>query len=82
MNICELINECGGPEKVGVQYIDQCADEMNWSAKQNCTRVTFGTDQVLTPEGLPKLGVIVWLDRGQVKTAITKARAAKGKAVP
>lgn len=74
MNICELINECGGPDKVGIQFIDQCADTLDWSAKKLATRVTFHTDQVLTLDGLPKCGVIVWLDRDQVKAAIAKSR--------
>ena len=74
MNICELIHECGGPDKVGVQYIDQCADALNWSAKHGVTKVTFGTDQTLTPDGLPKCGVVVWLDREQVTAALAKAR--------
>ena len=74
MNICELINECGGPDKVGIQFIDQCADNLDWSAKKLATRVTFYTDQALTLDGLPKCGVIVWLDRDQVKAAIAKSR--------
>ena len=74
MNICELINECGGPDKVGIQPLDKCADSMNYSAKKGVTKVTFGTEQVLTPEGLPMLGIIVWLDRDQVAAAIAKAK--------
>lgn len=74
MNICELINECGGPDTVGIQYLDQCFDRADYSAKRGATMVTFGTDQMLTPDGLPKLGVIVWLDRDRVKAAIARAR--------
>ena len=74
MNICELINECGGPNKVGIQYLDQCADDLNWSAKRGITKVTFGTDQALTPDGLSMCGVVIWLDRELVKAAIAKAR--------
>lgn len=75
MNICELINECGGPDKVNIQFIDQCADKMDDTLVNGkpITRVTFGTEQALTPDGLTKLGVIVWLDREEVKSAIAKA---------
>ncbi len=74
MNICELINECGGPDKVGIQYLDRCADSMDWKAGRGTT-VKFGTDQPLTPNGLAKCGIVVWLDRDAVKAAIAKARA-------
>lgn len=74
MNICDLINECGGPDKVGIQFIDQCAHRMDYSAKRGGTKVTFGTEQMLTPDGLAKCGVIVWLDREQVKAALAKAK--------
>lgn len=78
MNICELITECGGPDKVGIQFLDQCADDMNWSAKRATTRVTFGTDCALTPGGLAKCGIVVWLDRDAVEAAIAKARGDVG----
>lgn len=74
MNICELINECGGPDKVGIQYLDQCVDRLDYSAKRGVTMVRFGTEQVIELDGLPKCGIVVWLDRGQVKAAIAKAR--------
>ncbi len=75
MNICELINECGGPDKVGIQFLDQCADNLDYSAKRGNTMVRFGTDQVAGPDGLPKCGIVIWLDRKDVKAAIAKARA-------
>ena len=74
MNICELINECGGPDKVRIQFLDQCVDTLDYSAKRGGTMVKFGTDQVATLDGLPMCGVIVWLDRNDVKAAIALAK--------
>ena len=70
MNIAELITACG-VDKVGVQYLDQCADRLNMNG--GTTRITFGTEQPLTPNGTEKLGVIVWLDRNDVKAALSTA---------
>lgn len=74
MNICELIERCGGPEKAGIQFIDQCADSLDYNHKRG-TRITFGTNQALTPEGTVKLGIVVWLDRDAVKAALTQGAA-------
>lgn len=74
MNIAELITECG-VDKVDVQYIDQCADTLNMNG--GTTRITFGTEQPLTPHGTDKLGIVVWLDRDDVKAALAKAMSAR-----
>lgn len=70
MNINELIDACGGPDKVGIQFLDRCATSMNYSARSG-TKITFGSDVGLTPDGTKLLGVVVWLDRTKVKEAIT-----------
>ena len=75
MNICELIDECGGPDKVRLQYLDQCAFDLNWSAKSG-SKIAFGSDVAITPDGTAQLGIVLWLDRDQVKAAIAKARSA------
>lgn len=75
MNINELIDECGGPNKVRLQYLDQCATDLNWSAKSG-SRITFGSDVAITPYGTTLLGIVLWLPRDEVKAAIAKARAA------
>lgn len=76
MKLSELIAAVGD-ENVGLQNLDQSADSLNWSAKKNLTRVTFHTEQALTPNGpgngLPKLGLVVWLDRQAVADALAKA---------
>lgn len=76
MNICELIDAVGGPDAVRVQFLDQCADDLNWSAKNNITRIRFGVEQALTPNGTEKFGIVVWLDREAVDAAISRARDA------
>jgi hypothetical protein len=62
-----------GQPKVGVQYLNQCADRLDMNG--GTTRITFGTEQMLTPSGTDKLGIIVWLDRDAVKDAIAQHRA-------
>lgn len=74
MNICELIDACGGPNVVRIQSLDHCADKLDWSHKTG-SRITFGSEQAITPEGTKDLGIIVWLDRGAVDAALTAARA-------
>lgn len=74
MNICELINECGGPDKARVQFLDQCVDTVDYSVTRGCTMVKFGTDQVPTLNGLPMCGIVIWLNRDEVSAAIEKSR--------
>jgi hypothetical protein len=73
MNIAELITEVG-VDNTRVQFLDSCADTMSWSAKQGITKITFGTEEPLTPEGLAKCGIVVWLPRDAVNAAIAKER--------
>lgn len=72
MNIAELILAVG-VDNVGIQNLDVCADRLDWSEKKG-TRITFGTDQPLTPEGLPKLGLVVWMPRKEAEAALARAR--------
>ena len=77
MKISELIAAVGD-DNVGFQNLDQCADALDWSAKKGLTKVTFHTEQALVPNGpgngLPKLGLVVWLDREAVKAALAAPR--------
>lgn len=75
MNICELIEEVG-VDTVGVQYIDKCADALNYDAKRG-TRITFGTEEPLNLQGTERLGIVVWLDRKAVAAAVAKAKGAQ-----
>jgi len=71
MKMSELILAIGD-DNVGVQFLDQCASDLNYSAKRGTT-VTFGTDQPVDLKGTKKLGIVLWLDRDLVAAAISKA---------
>ncbi len=63
MNLGDLINAVG--DNVQFQMLDQCADRMNMN--KGVTKVTFGTEQPLGLNGFERMGIVVWLDRAQVK---------------
>lgn len=74
MKLSELIIACGD-ENVAFQNLDTCAFTLDWSIKKG-TRITFGTDQTITPgEGTDKLGLVIWLDRQVAADAIAKAKS-------
>ena len=64
-----------GDDNVQFQNLDQCADALNYSAK-NGTKITFGTEQPLTPNGTEKLGLVVWMDRKRVAEIIAASKSA------
>lgn len=68
MKLSELIAAVGD-DHVRIQNLDQCADTLNWSIKKG-TKITFGTDVPLTPDGTEQLGIVVWLPRDAVKAAL------------
>lgn len=72
MKMSELILAVGD-ENVQMQNLDQCAITLNYSAKSG-TKITFGTEQPLRPDGTERLGLIVWLPRDAVKAAIETER--------
>jgi hypothetical protein len=75
MNIIELI-ESVGVDNTKVQFLDTCTDNMNWSAKNNVTKITFGSDVGinLADNKTEMMGVVVWLPREEAMTAAKKAR--------
>lgn len=75
MNICELI-EAVGVDQVGIQFLDRCADSLNFHAKHG-TRITFGTEEPLNLQGTERFGIVVWLDRKAVAAAQAKAKGAE-----
>lgn len=74
MKTSELIAAVGD-DKVGVQFIDSCGIALDWDHKKG-TRITFGTDAELGPNGTVKMGMIVWMDRNAVKAALDAEKAA------
>lgn len=75
MNLSDLIRTIGD-DKVGLQNLDQCATNFDYNIKRG-TKITFGTDQPLTPNGMEKLGMVIWLDRAAVKAIMDKEKAGK-----
>lgn len=62
-----------GDKNIQLQNLDQCADTLDWTAKKG-TKITFGTEVRLTPDGTERLGMVIWLDRKAVADAIAKSK--------
>lgn len=77
MNIAELIVAVG-IENTAIQVIDQCADTLDWNAKNGVTRIKFGVEQPITPNGMEKFGIVVWMPRDKVDAALAKAKEGEG----
>lgn len=77
MKMSELILAIGD-DNVAFQNLDQCSTAMNYNEKLG-TKITFGTEQPLSPLGTAKLGLVLWLDRDAVKAAIAKEQGASGE---
>jgi hypothetical protein len=75
MNLSELISTYGD-DKVQFQALDVCADRMDMAGAH--TKITFGTEQPLGPEGTVKLGIVVWMDRDRVAEILAADTASKG----
>lgn len=71
MKLSQLILAVGD-DNVKFQNLDQCASDLNYSAKSG-TKITFGTDVPIDLEGLTKLGLVLWFDREAVRAAIHSA---------
>ncbi len=74
MKISDLILAVGD-DNVRFQNLDQCARDLNYSAKKGTT-ITFGTDQTCDLNGTTDLGLIVWLPRDAVTKAIAMSKEA------
>ena len=68
MKLSELILAVGD-ENVAIQNLDVCADTLDYNIKSG-TKIKFGTEVALTPEGTEKLGLVVWLPRDKVTAAL------------
>src|SRR3990167_3993472 len=62
-----------GDDKVQFQNLDECAIDLNYSAKKG-TKITFGTEQPVTLKGTKKLGLIVWFDRDRVAEIVAQSK--------
>jgi hypothetical protein len=73
MKMSELILAIGD-DNVQFQNLDHSATALNYNASGG-TKITFGTDQAITPQGTTKLGLVLWLDRDAVAAALAKSSA-------
>lgn len=65
MKLTELLNAIGD-DNIQMQNLDTSADTLDFHHKKG-TKITFGTEMILTPTGTERLGLVIWLDRDQVK---------------
>lgn len=72
MNLSELI-AAYGDDKVQFQNLDQSLISLNMN--KGVSKITFGTEQPVTPDGIGKLGLIVWLDRDRVKEIVAASKS-------
>lgn len=72
MKLADLIAAFG--EDVQYQNLDECTDSLNM--RKGITKITFGTQQPMSLEGMEKLGIVVWLDRKRVAEIAAKFQPA------
>lgn len=65
-----------GDENVVFQNLDSCATSLNYTAKSG-SKITFGTEEPITPSGTKRLGLILWLDRDAVAKAVAASKASQ-----
>jgi hypothetical protein len=51
-----------GDERVQFQNLDKCAITIDYHHKKGTT-IAFGTDMQIGPNGMEKLGLVMWFDR-------------------
>lgn len=73
LKLSELIAEYGD-DVIEFQNLDQSATDLNMN--KGVTKITFGTEQAITFNGMEKLGIVVWFDRKRVADIIAKQTAA------
>ncbi|WP_295169804.1 hypothetical protein [uncultured Brevundimonas sp.] len=76
MRISDLILTVGD-DNVRFQNLDQCASDINYSAKKGTT-ITFRTDQACDLNGTTDLGLVIWLPRAAVAAALKSTAAKEG----
>ena len=76
MKLSELIKRCGD-DKVEFQNLDSCLISLDFNAKRD-SKITFGTSMSADLDGTTKLGLVVWLDREDVKRALVPSASREG----
>lgn len=68
IGMTELISKIGD-ENIKFQNLDISAISLNYNHKKG-SKITFGTEEPITPDGTERLGLILWLPRDKVKEII------------
>lgn len=68
VGMTELISKIGD-ENIKFQNLDSCSISLNYDHKKG-SKITFGTDELITPDGTDRLGLILWLPRDKVEEII------------
>lgn len=76
MKLSELI-AAHGDETVAFQKIDDCATALHMTPRG--TTLTIVTPEVLNPDGMAKLGLVVWLDRKRVAEIVAAEKAGRDR---
>lgn len=73
VTLTALINAIGD-ENLRFQNLDHSLINADWTARKGA-KITFGTEETITPNGPDKLGLILWLDRTQVAEVMARLKA-------
>lgn len=68
IGIGELVSRIGD-DKIAIQNLDVSATTLDYSAKKG-TKITFLTEEPLTPTGTERIGIVLWLPRDKVKEVL------------
>jgi hypothetical protein len=68
IGMTELITKIGD-ENIRFQNLDTSAISLNYDHKKG-SKITFGTDEPILPDGTERLGLILWLPRDKVNEII------------
>lgn len=65
MGVTELVSKIGD-DNIKFQNLDTCSISLNYDHKKG-SKITFGTEEPITPDGTERLGLVLWLPRDKVK---------------
>lgn len=68
MGMVELLSKVGN-DNIRFQNLDTCAISLNYDYKKG-SKITFGTDELITLDGTERIGLVLWLPREKVMEAI------------
>lgn len=75
IGLVELLTRIGD-DQIKFQNLDTCWIDAKWDRKKG-TKITFGTDEPLGPNGTEPLGLVVWLPRDEVRRILASPASAE-----